>query len=322
MMLEKEIAFDSDVRLAGVLRYPEGEKLPAVLLNHGSIEQDRDGNMLRHAMRKDIHKRDFFLRMSEHLCDAGFATFSWDKRGIRDSEPGPQDSLSLVRDSRKALDVLCSQENIDSNRIAIFGQSAGVYTTCLLARDDHRAKAYILSGGLYRDCKAMMEFNYLRPLEYARRSPKHLEWVEKNDLWGMIVGSNLDRRQEAVMQGRKEYTAMYDGKEWTLHVDTLFSDPEYAPSRQFRYIRKPALVIHGEYDLNVPVEDAYMARDELVKNNVDVTFIIVRDADHGFHEVPPDEELRLKERMSLDCFRRSYKPEYFTYITEFLQENL
>ncbi|MEZ5336600.1 MAG: hypothetical protein R2741_15960 [Methanolobus sp.] len=100
------------------------KNLPAVLLNHGTIEQDRDGNMLRHSTRKNIAKRDFFLKMSKHLCDAGFATFSWDKRGIRDSEPGHQDSLSLVRDSKKLLDVLCSQENVDSSRIAIFSQSA------------------------------------------------------------------------------------------------------------------------------------------------------------------------------------------------------
>ncbi|MEZ5336599.1 MAG: hypothetical protein R2741_15955 [Methanolobus sp.] len=48
-------------------------------------------------------------------------------------------------------------------------------------------------------------------------------------------------------------------------VDTLFSDPEYAPSRQFRYITKPSPVIHGEYDMNVPLEDAFMVRDELEK---------------------------------------------------------
>jgi dipeptidyl aminopeptidase/acylaminoacyl peptidase len=321
-MMEKQITFDSDVRLTGVLRSPEGENLPGVLLNHGTMEQDRDGNMTCHPTRKEIHKRDFFLRMSRYLCDAGFATFSWDKRGIRDSEPGPQDSLTLVKDSKRALDVLCSQDNIDSNRIAIFGQSAGVYTTCLLAKDDNRAKAYILSGGLYRDCSEMMAFNYLRPVEYAKRSQKHLEWVEKNDMWGLIVGSNLKRRQESIMQNKREYTAVYKGQEWTISVDPLFSDPEYAPSRQFRYIRKPTFVVHGEYDLNVPLEDAYMIRDELEKNRIDVTFTIIRDADHGFHEVPSDMEQRLKERMSLECLKRPYKPEYFTSIADFLREAL
>lgn len=321
-MMEKQITFDSEVRLSGVLRYPEGENLPGILLNHGTMEQDRDGNMACHPTRKEIHKRDFFLCMSRYLTDAGFAAFSWDKRGIRDSEPGPQNSLTLVKDSKSALDVLCSQENIDSNRIAIFGQSAGVYTTCLLAKDDNRAKAYILSGGLYRDCSEMMAFNYLRPVEYAKRSQKHLEWVEKNDMWGLIVGSNLKRRQEAIMQNKKEYTAVYKGQEWMISVDPLFSDPEYAPSRQFRYIRKPTFVVHGEYDLNVPLEDAYMIRDELEKNRIDIMFTIIRDADHGFHEVPSNMEQRLKERMSLECLKRPYKPEYFTSIVDFLREAL
>ncbi|AKB17663.1 S9 family peptidase [Methanosarcina sp. WWM596] len=326
-MKEKKISFCSDVRLTGILRYPgsrvgEEENFPAVLLNHGTLEQDKDGNTLKHPDGRKVYSKNFFLEISRHLCRAGFATFSWDKRGIGESESGNSDSLSVVKDSKSALDALCVQDFINENRIAVFGQSAGVYTSCLLAKDDLRPKAYILSGGLYRDCSEMIAFNYLRPVEYARKSSEHLKWVEENDLFGLVLGLNLSLRKEAMKAGNKEYVVAYRGKKWTIPLDTLFFDPDYAPRKQFRYIEKPALVIHGEYDLNVPLEDAYMIERELRSRSVSVELVIIPGSDHSFQKVPEDEDERLKERMSLECFKRPYNEEYFRVIVNFLKRNL
>lgn len=325
-MKEKKISFYGEVKLAGVLRYPEngldGECFPAVLLNHGTLEQDRDGNTLTHPDGRQVHRKNFFLEISRYLCRAGIATFSWDKRGVGESENGEKDSLSLVKDSRTALDALCAQDLIDANRIAVFGQSAGVYTTCLLAKDDTRPKAYILSGGLYRDCSEMIAFNYLRPGEYARKSPEHLKWVEENDLFGLVLGLNLSLRREAMKAGKKEYTVAYEGKKWTIPLDTLFLNPDFAPRKQFHYIKKPALVIHGEHDLNVPLEDAYMIESELRGRCVPVELVIIPGADHSFQKVPEDKEERLKERMSLECFKRPYNEEYFRALVSFLSRYL
>lgn len=352
-MKEKKLVFQSDVKLTGVLRYPDPEsfpssgKVPAVLLNHGTLEHDRDGNMLGHPDGRKLPERNFFLEISRQFCSAGFATFSWDKRGVRESEGDKNDALSLVRDSGTALDVLRTQDIIDEERVAIYGQSAGVYTTCLLAknlleRSDPGTRAFILSGGLYRDCMEMLAFNYLRPVEYARRSPEHRKWVEENDLFGLVLGSNLDLRKKALLEGKNKYRVSYGSREWTIPLDPLFADPKYAPSKQFRYIRKPALIIHGACDLNVPVEDAYMVEKELERNGeknserngwgngersggnngVDVELAIIGGADHSFQEVPADEDERLRERMSLECLRRPYRQEYFDTMVDFLRRVL
>ena len=326
-MKEKKISFCSEVKLTGILRYPDSrfsdeENFPAVLLNHGTLEQDKDGNTLTHPDDRQIHRKNFFLEISRYLCRAGFATFSWDKRGIGESESGKSDSLSLVKDSLSALDALCSQDLIDENRIAVFGQSAGVYTSCLLAKDDLRPKAYILSGGLFRDCSEMIAFNYLRPVEYAQKSSEHLKWVEENDLFGLVLGLNLSLRKDSMKAGKKEYVVAYKGKKWTIPLDTLFLDPDYTPRKQFRYIEKPALVIHGEYDLNVPLEDAYMIEKELKSRCVPVELVIIPGSDHSFQKVPKDEDERLKERMSLECFKRPYNKEYFRALVDFLKRHL
>ena len=326
-MKEKIIPFESDgLRLVGVLRYPDERegKIPGVLLVHGSLEDDRDGNGLGHPDGRMVYKTNFFLEISRHLCSAGFATFSWDRRGFGESDGLRGDTLSAVRDAKAALDVLCSEENtINPDRIAVAGQSAGVYTICLLAENDDRPRAYILQGGLYSDYSDMMAFNYLRVKEYAEKSLENLLWVEKNDPWGLVVGIHLPLLEKSAKEGEVECDITYKGRSWKVQLDPLSYKPEYAPSKQFKYIQKPTLLVHGACDLNVPLEDVYIIEKEWSANsNNDVEVVVIPGVDHSFQEVAEDEETRLRERMSLESFKRPYKREFFNVLIEYLERRL
>ena len=80
-------------------------------------------------------------------------------------------------------------------------------------------------------------------------------------------------------------------------------------------------MIHGACDLNVPVGDAISIHDELVKNgNRNVELVIIPSADHSFQEVPEDIDLRCKERMSLESFKRPYSNSYFQLLEGFLKK--
>lgn len=326
-MKEEIIPFESDgLRLVGVLRYPDERegKIPGVLLVHGSMEHDRDGNILRLPDGRRVYKKNFFLEISRNLCSAGFATFAWDRRGFGESEGLGGDTLSAVRDTKAALDVFCSEEKtINPDRIAVAGQSAGVYTICLLAEDDDRPRAYILQGGLYRDYSDMMAFNYLRVKEYAEKSLENLLWVEKNDLWSLVVGIHLPLLEKSAKEGEVECDISYKGRSWKVKLDPLSYKPEYAPSKQFKYIRKPVLLVHGACDLNVPVEDVYMIEKELRSNgNNDVELVVIPGVDHSFQEVVEDEETRLRERILLESFKRPYKREFFDTLIGYLERRL
>ena len=324
-MKEQEIIFDSDgLRLAGVLRIPEqGLAFPAVLLVHGSMEQDRDGNLLAKRDGKPAYKKNFFLEIARRLCAAGYAAFSWDRRGCGKSEGQAGDVFAQARDAIAALHALQGQEEIDSQRIAVLGQSAGVYTACLLAQEESGPKAYILQGGLYRDYGEMMAFNYVRVARYAASSPGNLAWVEENDLCSLLIGLNLDQIKRQAKEGKREHDLVYKGRIWKFYHDPTCYLPENAPSRQFKYIDKPALVIHGECDLNVPVQDAASIRNELIKNgNKQVGLVIIPGADHSFQEAAGSEDQRYKERMSLESFRRPFCDAYFRALEDFLRKAL
>ncbi len=321
-MKEREIVFESDaLRLAGMLRVPDqGLMFPAVLLVHGSLEQDRDGNLLAKRDGKPAHKKNFFLEIARRLCASGYAAFSWDRRGCGMSEGQAGDVFAQARDARAALKALQNQEEIDRERISVLGQSAGVYTACLLAREDPEVCSYILQGGLFRDYSEMMSFNYDRVARYAGCSPENLAWVEENDLCSLIIGLNLSQIERAAREGKTEHDLVYKGRTWRFNHDPSCYLRENAPSRQFEHIEKPALIIHGECDLNVPVEDAISLRDYLVKKgNKEVELAIISGTDHSFQEVPEDIDLRLRERMSLESFHRPYSSAYFQVLEDFLR---
>jgi len=329
-MIERELTFESDgLRLAGILRLPDmnsdqRDGQPAVvLLVHGSLEQDKDGNLLQKRDGKPAFKKNFFLEIARRLCKAGYAAFSWDKRGFGESEGDGGDVFAQARDGRAALHALRNQEGIDQERIVVLGQSAGVYTACLIAKMEPQVCAYILQGGLFRDYRSMMDFNYARVARYAEKCPENLAWVKENDLFSLIIGLNLDRIEKAAMEGKAEHDLVYEGRIWKLHHDPSCYLPENAPSRQFRHIRKPVLIVHGECDLNVPVEDATLLRDHLLKEgNKEVELAIIPGADHSFQEVLGDEDLRLRERMTLGSIKRPYNSLYFQVLEGFLDRSL
>ncbi|MCW4023245.1 MAG: alpha/beta hydrolase [Candidatus Bathyarchaeota archaeon] len=324
-MKEEIIQFYSDgLKLEGVLRYPESftKPVPTMILLHGSMGHDRNGNMLKTPDNKKILPKNMFLEISRRLCSAGFATCSWDKRGFGKSQGQAGDYFSQARDAKAAIDLLVSRKDIvNVNRIAVFGQSAGVLVACLLAKDDNRPWVYVLSGGLYSEYKDMMSFNYHRARDYAQKSPEHLKWVEENDLWGLVLGINLDKMFEAIERGENKFVMTYKGQTWNKNLDLKTYAPENSCKNQFKYIKKPALIIHGDADLNVPVEDAIKIKEELNRNgNTNAKLVIINSADHSFQQAAPDYDTRIRERMSLASFKRPFVESYFQNIIDFLKK--
>ncbi len=274
-------------------------------------------------MERLLTEKISFLEIAQRLCKAGFAAFSWDRRGCGKSEGQSGDVFAQARDAGSALDSLISQDEIDPERIAVLGQSAGVYTACLLARMERRPKAYVLQGGLFRDYKEMMVYNYERVVRYASKSHENLAWVEENDLCSLMIGLNLNKIEMQAKDGKQEHDLVYKGRAWKFHHDPSCYLPKNAPSRQFKYIDKPALIIHGECDLNVPVGDATVIKDDLIKNgNQNVDLLIIPGADHSFQEIAEDEDQRYRERMSLESFKRPYCSAYFRGLEDFLKKAL
>jgi len=66
-----------------------------------------------------------------------------------------------------------------------------------------------------------------------------------------------------------------------------------------------------------------MIKEDLNRHgNYDVELATIPEADHSFQEIAESEDLRLRERMSFESFRRPYREEYFEALASFLKRRL
>jgi fermentation-respiration switch protein FrsA (DUF1100 family) len=91
-----------------------------------------------------------------------------------------------------------------------------------------------------------------------------------------------------------------------IYLDRLKYEIAHPPAEQFRHVQKPTLVIHGDQDYNVPLEDCYdVVRALKEGGNPNVSLFVVPGADHSMQVAPPDTDAdtRYREHISRTCFR-------------------
>jgi quercetin dioxygenase-like cupin family protein len=92
----------------------------------------------------------------------------------------------------------------------------------------------------------------------------------------------------------------------------------------YRYIEAPALALSGEFDLNVPPEHAGRAVEimrEAGNRNADAMPPIA-NTDHSFQQAAGSEAERMRERYTLESFRRPYQPLLYQAVLKWLREVL
>ncbi len=155
------------------LSYPAIGKgpFPGVLLIHGSGPVD---------MNQTIGggKSKLLWEISEYLSERGFAVLKYDKRGagegsiITDKNVwGNMTINDLIEDSKKALDVLMHQPEVDPDRLSILGHSEGTIIVPRVAIDNStKVKNIVLMGTLAQNALDLEYFQQVvDPVEYAHQ---------------------------------------------------------------------------------------------------------------------------------------------------------
>ena len=126
--MEKLITiYNTEYAIPAVLSYsPKHEKMPAVILCHGTGSQKNEvGNL--------------FAEMSKRLLNIGIASIRLDYAGCGDSK-ACQTKLSFcgeVNDTKKVYQYLYTQDFIDCNNIGILGFSQGARVMAELLKEVH-----------------------------------------------------------------------------------------------------------------------------------------------------------------------------------------
>jgi len=191
-----------------------------------------------------------------------------DDQGVGCSEGGPLENVTIQEradDNRAGIEYLRIREEIDRDRIGLLGLSEGGSIGPMIAASDPSIYALVIMAGSAR--------NGIKITEYQRR----LKIDERSDLTDV----EKERELSKSMKGLRHALSRGEGSPW------IRSFYYYMPLPTAKKVFCPVLILHGDKDANVPVDDAhYLANAMRISGNTDVTVKIFTNHNHLFLEDP------------------------------------
>jgi predicted esterase len=170
------IDLGNELKTNAQLTFPAVGKgpFPGVLLIHGSGANDKNGTL--GFVHKNGPKPPTPLwQIAQYLSERGFAVLRYDKRGIGANFTinrnvwGNTTANDLIQDSKKALNALMQQPEVDPKRISIIGHSEGtIYAPRVAIDNSTKVKNIILMGNLAQNARDLLQYQGVSlPAQYA-----------------------------------------------------------------------------------------------------------------------------------------------------------
>lgn len=252
---EQEVVVGSgEWKLPGTLSLPVGDgPFPAVILVHGSGPNDRD---------ETLGPNKPFRDLAWGLASQGIAVLRYDKR-TRVYGPQIQQHLNTLRVQEEVIDdaldavalLLHCAPQLDTQRIFVLGHSLGGYVIPLIGKDDAEIAGLIVMAGLARPLEDTIldQFTYIYSLD-GTISPEHQQ--------------HLDEVKKQVEQVKSP-----DLSPDTPAATLPFGIPAaywltlrgYHPEAVAKTLSQPLLILQGESDYQVTMEDFQIWKDALAE---------------------------------------------------------
>ncbi|MFI5244087.1 MAG: alpha/beta hydrolase family protein [Gemmatimonadales bacterium] len=254
----EEVSFKGPggITLGGTLTKPVNARgpLPAVVTITGSGQQDRDEYIpLVGGVR-------LFRQVADTLSRVGIAVLRLDDRGMGASTGnfGNSTTADFADDIRAALAYLRSRTDIDPNRLALVGHSEGGMIAPMVAATDPRLRAIAIMAG---PGDKMIDIMLAQNKWVADHNPKMTQAQRDSAL--------ADAR--LMLAPERQFAPAV--KFWTT----------YDPAPAAKQVKAATLILNGETDRQVPVEQATKLA-ALIRSggNKDVTVRTFPATDHLF----------------------------------------
>jgi dienelactone hydrolase len=246
--------------LGGTLTKPKNARgpLPAVVTITGSGQQDRD-ELIPFAGGIRL-----FRQVADTLSRRGIAVLRLDDRGIGASggDVRTATSADFADDIRAAIAYLRTRPDIDGARIAIVGHSEGGAIAPMIASTDPKLKAIVVMAGPGEPA-----------IEISMAQNKYI--VDRDTTLTKAKRDSLLRSARAALAADKQSNPWI--KAWMA----------YDPAPVARRVKAATLILQGETDRQVPVDQAEkLAALIRAGGNRDVTVRTFPATNHLFVEDP------------------------------------
>ena len=248
-----EVVYDK-YKLPGTFTLPKGQNdVPVVILVHGSGSQDRDVT---------IGPNKFFRDMAWGLAERGIASIRYDKRTLVYGEHfAPKGSMNYdtetCDDVLGVIKLIQEIDIIDKKQIYIIGHSLGGALVPRIAQRSGDALAgIIIAAGLARS----FEDPLVEQVEYiaSLRDPSERVSKQTEDLKEQVVNLKKMGTDSFSDSIPLPLGLPYDYWEFAL---------QYKQLDVARQLSLPILVLQGERDYNVTMEDFALWRASLFRNS-------------------------------------------------------
>ena len=249
--------------LKGTLYSPlkQSKKTNLVILIAGSGPTDRDGN------QKGLTNNSLKL-LAEALANNGIAVYSYDKRIFAQIASGKLDEASLsfdnfIDDAKAVIQYFKNQKKFHS--ITIAGHSEGALIGMVAA--DGNADGYISIAGAGRPIDEVLVE------QIGKQAPFLKEEVQKN-LETLKSGTTFELKNQMLASLFRASVQPY-----------MISWIKYNPQSEIKKLHVPTLLINGDKDIQVSVNDAQL----LQQAKPEAQLKIISNMNHIFKEIKGDE---------------------------------
>jgi dienelactone hydrolase len=266
---EKEVIVGSGKwTLPGTLTIPLGKSpFPALVLVHGSGPNDRD---------ESIGPNKPFRDLAEGLASKGIAVLRYEKRTkVHGAEmTGPFTvKEETVDDALEAVSLLRKTDSIHSKRIFVLGHSMGGMLLPRIEKQDSNIAGLISLAGSTRSLEdsTLEQINYLVSLDHS------VSETEKN-----AQLKNLKKEIAAIKDPQLSPTSpplTFLGA--TIPAVYFLDLRNYHPAETAKDLKQPMLILQGERDYQVTMED-FQGWKNALSSRDNVTFKSYPKLNHPF----------------------------------------
>ncbi len=243
-----------------------------VLIIAGSGPTDRDCNNVQ--MQSNAYK---FL--AEHFAQHGISSLRYDKLGIAESTPGIPEEDFIFTNNVEVVVAICDflkQQN-GVERIVILGHSEGSTVGMLAAQKVEVYKYISLAGPGYPAD------------EVLRKQLKTLPDEMRADAFGILDTLKMGK---PVTKFNPQLVSLFRPTMNKYMIDWF----RYDPRIEIAKLKMPVLVIQGDNDIQVSVDNA----DALANANKKARKVLVKDVNHVLKVAPKDFQENYKTYNSPD----------------------
>ncbi len=253
-----------NIVLKGTILIPENNNLKKlVIFVHGSGPQDRDETIFENKPFKDI---------SESLYQKGIASYRFDKKTLTNPESYNYKSTiddEVTNDIVNIISYFKENEEFKGYEIILLGHSLGANLMPRIAGKSAQISKLILLAGNARSLEKLIAEQY----EYLYKqnpSPELLEASKKmKEQIAVLTSKSFN-----VNTPKEQLPFNLSGYYWKSLLD-------YDPLKEVKNIKIPMLILQGERDYQVTMEDFELWKSTL-KNNKKTSLISYPKLNHLF----------------------------------------